>query len=92
MTKKNDLIIHSNHSPTTFTDGVNIASRNDGCVLLQFVSETPDCFVENIRTIMTKEGIIEFIDSLCMITDYYPTKISDEEAKKKVKKLPRNQP
>jgi hypothetical protein len=62
------------NAPTAFTDGVNIACRTDGGILLQFISTTPDAIHENFRTIMTKEGAIEFIDDLADSLDHYPIK------------------
>lgn len=80
MPKKDTRTLHSTHTATSFTDGVNIACRSDGGVLLQFISETPDFFIDNHRTVLTKEGATELIDNLCDAIDYYPTKeVTKEE-------------
>ena len=79
MEKQVETNTKTSFGPTTFTDGVNIGCRSDGGILLQFVSETPDFYVENHRTVMTKEGITEFIESLCAAIDYYPEKITEED-------------
>ncbi|WP_027360576.1 hypothetical protein [Desulforegula conservatrix] len=85
MTTKNlsDNIKYSN-IPTAFTDGVNIACRVDGSLLLQFISQTPDVWLENFRTVMGKEEIIELINDLASAIDYYPVKIDESQKKKKV--------
>ena len=73
-------------SPTLFSDGANIACRSDGGVLLEFVSSTPDRIVENFRTVMGKEEIINFIDSLSSALDYYPIKKNEDNNVKKSEK------
>lgn len=71
------------NTPTAFTDGVNIACRKDGAVLLQFISSTPDAIIENFRTIMTKDGVIELIKDLADSLDYYPVKKKTPQPKVK---------
>lgn len=77
-----------NNQPTLFSDGVNIACRMDGGLLLAFISETPDMYIENFRTVMTKEDIIEFLDNLALATDHYPVKESPKQLEKKKVKRP----
>lgn len=62
------------HLPTSFTDGVNIGSRMDGSILLQSISATPDCLIENFRTVMNKKEAVDLINNLAMVLDYYPVK------------------
>lgn len=66
-------MLHLSNTPTAFTDGVNIACRIDGCVLLQFISETPSVVIENFRTIMNKDNAIQLIDNLAKALSHYPT-------------------
>jgi hypothetical protein len=75
MTEKTkmDKIVNAN-SPTSYTDGFNLAVDKDGMVLMQFVSVTPDAVIENHRTIMSKTKVTKLIDSLCSIVDHYPKK------------------
>jgi len=83
MTKSlSDNIKYSN-TPTAFTDGVNIACRVDGSLLLQFISQTPDVWIENFRTVMGKEEIIELINDLASAVDYYPVKKEKPQKKRK---------
>lgn len=65
--------MHIANAPTAFTDGVNIACRVDGCVLLQFISDTPAVAIENFRTIMTRENVIQLINNLAKTLNHYPT-------------------
>ncbi len=74
MTDKISNKITYSNTPTTFSDGVNIACRIDGSLLLQFISQTPDVWFENFRTVMGKDEIVEFIDDLASAIDYYPSK------------------
>jgi hypothetical protein len=82
------LKIQLSQTPTVFTDGINIATRMDGCILLQFISGTPDRLVENFRTIMTKEGATNLLDNLAKALDHFPIKEAgpDVTAKSKIKK------
>ena len=66
-------MLHVSNTPTAFTDGVNIACRVDGCVLLQFISDTPAVAIENFRTIMNRDNAIQFIDNLAKSLNHYPT-------------------
>lgn len=66
-------LIQSN-TPTSFTDNVHIASRNDGIVFLQFISDTPAVLMENFRTTMTKAAVVRLIDTLSQVIDHYPIK------------------
>ena len=65
-------MLHLSNTPTAFTDGVNIACRVDGCVLLQFISETPAVAIENFRTIMNRDNAIQLIDNLAKSLNHYP--------------------
>lgn len=70
------------NAPTIYSDIVNIATRNsDDIVLLQFMSYLPDKIMENFRTMMTKEDVIEFMDSAAQILDYYPVKKTTKNKK-----------
>lgn len=66
-------MLHLSNTPTAFTDGVNIACRVDGCVLLQFISETPAVAIENFRTMMNRDNAIQLIDNLAKSLNHYPT-------------------
>ena len=66
-------MMHVSNTPTAFTDGVNIACRIDGCVLLQFISDTPAIAFENFRTIMNRDNAIQLIDNLAKSLNHYPT-------------------
>lgn len=66
-------MMHVSNTPTAFTDNVNIACRIDGCVLLQFISDTPAIAFENFRTIMNKDNAIQLIDNLAKSLNHYPT-------------------
>jgi hypothetical protein len=66
-------MLHLSNTPTSFTDGINIACRIDGCVLLQFISDTPAVAIENFRTIMNRDNAIQLIDNLAKSLKYYPT-------------------
>ena len=66
-------MLHLSNTPTAFTDGINIACRVDGCVLLQFISDTPAVAIENFRTIMNRDNAIQLIDNLAKSLNYYPT-------------------
>jgi hypothetical protein len=66
-------MLHLSNTPTAFTDGINIACRIDGCVLLQFISDTPSVAIENFRTIMNRDNAIQLIDNLAKSLNYYPT-------------------
>jgi hypothetical protein len=66
-------MLHVSNTPTAFTDGVNVACRIDGCVLLQFISDTPTIAFENFRTIMNKDNAIQLIDNLAKALNHYPT-------------------
>lgn len=65
-------MLHLSNTPTAFTDGVNIACRVDGCVLLQFISETPAVAIENFRTMMNRDNAIQLIDNLAKSLNHYP--------------------
>ncbi len=65
--------------PTMHTDGVNIGLRSDDTLLLQFLSDTPDGLIENVRTIMTKEAAISLLDSLANILGHFPVKAEQNE-------------
>lgn len=79
------LKLQLSQTATAFTDGINIATRMDGCVLLQFISGTPDRIIENFRTIMTKEGATNLLDNLSKALNHYPTKEAEPARKTKVK-------
>jgi hypothetical protein len=66
-------MLHLSNTPTAFTDGINIACRIDGCVLLQFISDTPAVAIENFRTIMNRDNAIQLIDNLAKSLNHYPT-------------------
>jgi hypothetical protein len=66
-------------TPTMFTDGMNIATRMDGSILLQFISGTPDRLIENCRTIITKDSAINLLDNLSKAIDHYPVKESENQ-------------
>ncbi len=72
--KSKELIFYPKNEPTSMTDSVNIAKRNNGSLFLQFVSISPDAVIENHRTFIENENVNDFIDSLCKICDYYPRK------------------
>ena len=76
-------MMHASNLPTTFTDAVNIACRVDGCVLLQFISDTPAMAFENFRTVMTRDNAVQFIDNLARILEHYPEPASKTPAMKK---------
>jgi len=61
-------------SPTTVTDGVKVAHRSDGSFLIQFLSDIPEHFIEQHRTVMSHEGVTKLIDVLTMLANYYPDK------------------
>jgi hypothetical protein len=73
-------MLHLSNTPTAFTDGVNIACRVDGCVLLQFISDTPAVAIENFRTIMNRDNAIQLIDNLAKSLNYYPTPVAASPA------------
>jgi len=74
MTEKSAHKTILSNLPTMHTDGVNIACRIDGCILLQLVSDTPDGLIENIRTVMTRDSALELINNLAISLDYFPVK------------------
>lgn len=75
--------IQLSQTPTMFTDGMNIATRMDGSILLQFISGTPDRLIENCRSIITKETAINLLDNLAKAIDHYPVKEIDKPKKGK---------
>ena len=64
----------SSNTPTSSTDLIRVARKEDGSLFLQLISDLPDGFIENHRTILAKKFVRNFIDSLCYLVDYYPTK------------------
>ena len=72
--KSKDLVFYPKNEPTSMTDRVNIAKRNNGSLFLQFVSISPDAVIENHRTFIENENVNDFIDSLCKICDHFPKK------------------
>ena len=92
MSEKSDkpaLKIRLSDTPTIFTDGVNIACRMDGGILLQFISETPDIIIENFRTVMVKDEAIEFLNNLAIALEHYPTEKPGKTLAVKAKKAVR---
>lgn len=75
--EENTMKIQLSQTPTMFTDGMNIATRMDGSILLQFISGTPDRLIENCRTIITKESAVNLLDNLSKAIDHYPVKEQD---------------
>jgi hypothetical protein len=69
-------MLHLSNTPTAFTDGINIACRIDGSVLLQFISDTPAVAIENFRTIMNRDNAIQLIDNLAKSLNHYPGAVS----------------
>ena len=59
---------------TSFTDGFQVANREDGIIYLQLLSKAPDKLFENHRTVMPIDCAKGLIDKLCVVTNYYPVK------------------
>jgi len=75
-----------NPGPTSTTDAVRTAKRQDGSVMMQFISDAPDFQVENHRTVISSGLLERVIDTLCQVTDYYPKRKTTKKktvAKKK---------
>ncbi|MFC1513014.1 hypothetical protein ACFL5J_01040 [Thermodesulfobacteriota bacterium] len=71
----NNIQLVTSNKPTSATDMFNVGHREDGFILLRLVSALPDNIcVENHRTLIGKECATGLIDTLCSLTDYYPTK------------------
>ena len=64
------------NTPTTHTDGVNVAFRDDGNVYMQLVSEMPDALIENHRTMMTARAAKNLVEIMCAGLNYWPEKPS----------------
>jgi hypothetical protein len=58
------LKIEKLNAPTSFTDGIHIACRNDGLVLIQFFNKLPVEAIETHRTMMTVETAKKLLESL----------------------------
>ncbi|QSV46239.1 hypothetical protein [Geobacter benzoatilyticus] len=87
MPEKAEVKIKLSSLPTMHTDGVNIACRLDGGILLQLISESPDGYYENVRTVFTKDSAIEFLENLATALDHFPVKQAPKASKaKKVSK------
>ena len=74
-TKFDMKTIERSHLPTSFTDFINIAVKQDGIVMLRTASITPEKIViENHRTVMQVEVAKDLAKNLCQSLDYYPSK------------------
>ena len=63
------------NSPTSFTDTIEISIRKDKSVLFRLLSFLPeDVVIENHRTIIRNENVVELINDLCEKTGYFPDK------------------
>jgi len=73
-------------NPTSSTDIVNVAIRQDGSIMLSLLSVLPDQVkIENHRTVLSADTAKSLIDVLCQTTGYYP-RTPRKKAKRAVKK------
>ncbi|MFH1312090.1 MAG: hypothetical protein ABIJ00_02585 [Candidatus Eisenbacteria bacterium] len=62
------------HLPTLFTDHLVVAGREDGLILLRFLSSLPEGQREQSRMMIPNENVKRMLDVLCHYMDYYPKK------------------
>ena len=86
--KKSDdkLELIPSNTPTSFTDRVIVAQETDGLILMRFISHIPNLIIENHRTIIKPNIVINLINILCRITGHYPSKPRKKTAPKKTPK------
>lgn len=70
-------------TPTSATDYINVGVSENGSILLQLISAVPGYAYENHRTVVSADFVEAFIDGLCRLADYYPTKPAKGKARKK---------
>lgn len=69
------------HLPTLFTDHLVVAGREDGMILLRFLSSLPEGQAEQSRMMIPSQNVKRMLDVLCHYMDYYPKKQSRKQGK-----------
>lgn len=62
----------NNALPTLYVDVMHIRHRKDGLNYLSFLTNIPDCVVEQVRFMIDDEHLHRIIDNLCRTTNYFP--------------------
>ena len=77
-------VFRLSNNPTSLTDIVNVAFRQDGSIMLSLMSVLPEhAAIENHRTVLNPDTVKSLINILCEVTGHYPPKPRPKRAEKK---------
>ncbi len=83
---KSKEIYHNNNLPVFYVDNLDTRHRQDGVNYLSFKADLPDIIVEQVRLIVTDEGLHNIIDDMCLTINYFPKKPSKKATSNKQSK------
>ena len=73
-TKETIKLIGNENLLTVFVDNLIINKRTDSMYNLRFASNLPEGLKEQARMIIPEKNLMQMLDALCNLCNYYPVK------------------